>query len=111
MVKGCWCNQFTISRANLFVYHLADLGQVVFGVTAKHGEFIAYEFELPTSNTQVLLEDVEKQLDLHTPPLRLRTVNNVPAAARPGNKTLAANFKDGDRLELVAEIAPGDDST
>lgn len=90
------------------MYHLADLGRVVFGVTAEHGEFSDYEFELPTSNNQVLLEDVVKQLDLHKPPLRLKTVNNVPAAARPGNKTLAANFKDGDRLQLVAGIAPGD---
>ena len=67
-----------------------------------------YEFELPVPNNQVLLEDVEKQLALHKRPLRLRAVNNVPPAARPGSKTLAANFQDGDRLELVAEIAPGD---
>ena len=28
--------------------HLADLGKVVFGVTAEHGEFQDSEFELPT---------------------------------------------------------------
>ena len=75
---------------------------------AEQGEFSDYEFELPTSNNQVLLEDVEKQLDLHKSPLRLKTVNNKPAAARPSNATLAVDFKDGDRLELGAEIAPGD---
>lgn len=90
------------------MYHLADLGNVVFGVRAEQGEFSDYEFELPTTNNEVLFKDVERQLDLHKPPLRLKTVNNVPAAARPGNQTSAVNFKDGDRLELVAEIAPGD---
>jgi hypothetical protein len=90
------------------VYHLAGPGRVGFGVTAEQDEFSDYEFELPTSNNQVLLEDIHKQLDLHKPPLRLRTVNNMPAAARPGNRTLAANFKDGDRLKLVVDIAPGD---
>lgn len=108
MVTGWWCNLFAISHANLFVYHLAGPGRVGFGVTAEQDEFSDYEFELPTSNNQVLLEDIHKQLDLHKPPLRLRTVNNMPAAARPGNRTLAANFKDGDRLKLVVDIAPGD---
>ncbi|KAL3131903.1 hypothetical protein ABBQ38_007606 [Trebouxia sp. C0009 RCD-2024] len=84
------------------------LGHVVFKVTGEQGEFTDYAFELPTFNDQVLLKDVEKQLDLHRPPLRLRTVNNVPAAARPSNKTLAVDLKDGDRLQLVAEIAPGE---
>ncbi|DBA77038.1 TPA: hypothetical protein ACH3X1_009626 [Trebouxia sp. C0004] len=83
------------------------LGKVVFGVTAKQGEFPDFEFELSTTDNEVLLEDVEKRLGWHNPPLRLKTVNNVLATARPSNKTLAANFKDGDRLELVADIAPG----
>jgi len=83
------------------------LGKVVFGVTVEQGEFPDFVFELPTSNNEVLLEDVEKRLAWHNPPLRLKTVNNVPATARPSNKTLVANFKDGDRLELVADIAPG----
>ncbi|DBA77516.1 TPA: hypothetical protein ACH3X1_009333 [Trebouxia sp. C0004] len=82
------------------------LGKVVFGVTVEQGEFPDFVFELPTSNNEVLLEDVEKRLAWHNPPLRLKTVNNVPATARPSNKTLVANFKDGDRLELVADIAP-----
>lgn len=88
--------------------HLADLGKVVFAVTAEHGEFSNFEFELSTTNNEVLLEDIEKRLGWHNPPLRLKTVNNMPATARPSNKTLAANFKNGDRLELVADIAPGD---
>ncbi|KAA6429824.1 MAG: hypothetical protein FRX49_00256 [Trebouxia sp. A1-2] len=84
-----------------------DLGKVVFGVTAEHSEFPNFEFELSTINNEVLLEDIEKRLSWHDPPLRLKTVNNVPASARPSNKALVANFKDGDRLELVADIAPG----
>ena len=99
---------FASSQVKIFVYHLADLGRVVFGVRAERGEFPDHEFVLPTTNNEVLLKDVERELALHKPPLRLRTVNHVPAAARPGNETLAVNFKDGDRLELVAEIAPGD---
>ena len=90
------------------MFHLAVLGKVVFRVTAEQGEFPDFEFELTTSNNEVLLEDVEKRLGWHNPPLRLKTVNNVPATARPSNKTLAANFKDGDMLELMADIAPGD---
>lgn len=90
------------------MYHLADVGHVGFRVTAENGDFPDWEFELVTSNHQVLLESVERQLDLHRPPLRLETVNNVPPSARPSNKILAANFRDGDWLELVAEIAPGD---
>ena len=95
-------------QAKHFMCHLADLGKVVFGVTAEHSEFPNFEFELATINNEVLLEDIEKRLSWHDPPLRLKTVNNVPASARPGNKALVANFKDGDRLELVADIAPGD---
>ena len=90
------------------MFHLAVMGKVVFGMTVEQGEFPDFEFELSTTNNEVLLEDVEKRLGWHDPPLRLKTVNNMPATARPSNKTLAANFKDGDRLELVADIAPGD---
>lgn len=32
----------------------------------------------------------------------------MPAAARYDDGSLAVTFKDGDRLELVADIAPGD---
>ena len=108
MIQDRWCNLFAISHAKRFMFHLAVLGKVVFGVTVEQGEFPNFVFELPTSNNEVLLEDVEKRLRWHNPPLRLKTVNNVPATARPSNKTLVANFKDGDRLELVADIAPGD---
>ena len=108
MIKDQWCNLFAISHAKRLMFHLAVLGKVVFGVTAEQGEFQNFDFELPTSNNEVLLEDVEKRLGWHNPPLRLKTVNNMPAAARPSNKTLVVNFKDGDRLELVADIAPGD---
>ncbi len=88
--------------------YLAGLGHVVFTVKGEQDEFPEYDLKLPTFNDQILLESIEKQLDLHRPPLRLRTVNSMPATARPGDKTLAVTFKDGDRLELVAEIAPGD---
>ncbi len=77
-------------------------------VRSEQGEFEHYDLELPTVNNRVLLETVEKQLELHRPPLRPRTVNNVPATARPDDKTLAVTFGNGDRLELVAEISPGD---
>ncbi|KAL3133336.1 hypothetical protein ABBQ38_007210 [Trebouxia sp. C0009 RCD-2024] len=35
------------------------------------------------------------------------TEDNVPAAARPSNKNLAVDFKDEDKLQLVAEIMSG----
>jgi len=76
-------------------------------VKGEQGEFPEYDLTLPTFNDQVLSESVKEQLDLHRPPLRLRTVSDMPATARPDNGTLAVNFKDGDRLEVVAEIAPG----
>ena len=57
------------------------------------------------------MESIENHLDMHRPPLRPRTVNGVLATARPGCKTLAVTFKDGDRLELVAEIAPPGESS
>ncbi len=87
---------------------LADLGHVVFVVKGEQGEFPEYDLKLPTFDERVLLASVEEQLDLHRPPLRLRTVNNMPATARPGDDSLACDFKNGDRLELVADIAPGD---
>jgi len=83
-------------------------GNVIFGVTSEQGEFSQYDLVLPTVNNRVLLESLEKQLDLHKPPLRVKTVNNVPATARPDDKTLAVEFSNGERLELVAELAPGD---
>lgn len=77
-------------------------------MNSEHGEFSQYNLVLPTVNNQVLLESVEKHLDLHKPPLRVKTVNNVPATARPEDKTLAVQFRNGQRLELVAELVPGD---
>lgn len=90
------------------MHHLADLGTVFFDVRAEQGEFPEYDFRLTTTNNEVLLKDIQRELGRHDPPLTLRTVNDVPAAARPDNETLAIDFKDGDRLQLVAEIAPGD---
>lgn len=81
---------------------------MLFTVKAEQDEFPTYEFEFPTSNNRVLLESLKEQLDLHKPPLRLRTVSNMPAAARDDDGSLAVTFKDGDRLQLVADIAPGD---
>ena len=91
--------------------YLAGLGHVVFTVKSEQDEFPEYELKLPTVNNQVLLESVANHLDMHSPPLRPRTVDGVPVTARPGDKTLAITFKDGDRLELVAKIAsPGKSS-
>ncbi len=41
---------------------------------------------MPTKNG-LLLESLEKQLDLRKPPLMVKTMNNVPATARPEDKT------------------------
>lgn len=90
------------------MYHLAALGDVFFDVIAQEAEFPDYSFGLITTNNEVRLVDVTNALASHTPPLRLISVNNVLPSARPGNATLAANFRDGDRLQLVAAIAPGD---
>ena len=62
---------------------------------------------LPIYNNKILLETIEKRLDLHKPPLRVNSVNNVPAIAHPADKTLAVELQDGQQLDLVAEIAPG----
>ena len=60
------------------MFHLAVLGKVVFGVTADHGEFPNFEFELSTfkNHYAVLLEDVEKRLAGIIPVLgsKLRTM-------------------------------------
>jgi len=57
------------------------------------------------------LESLEKQLDLHKPPLMIKTVNNVPAIAWPEDKTLMVKFSSGERLQLVAELALGEEMT
>lgn len=74
---------------------------------SERGEFEQHEMRLPIYNNQILLETIEKRLDLHKPPLRVNSVNNVPAVAHPADKTLAIELQDGQRLDLVAEIAPG----
>jgi len=42
------------------------------------------------------------------PPLNLVSVNNAPATARP-DKTLAVEFTQGQCLDTLAEIAPGNE--
>jgi len=74
-------------------------------------EFQPYELKLPTVNNRVLLESLEKHLELHHPPLRLLTVNSLPATARPADKTLAVEFTQGQRLDTVAQILPGNEAT
>ncbi len=76
-------------------------------VRSEKGEFEQHEMRLPIYNNRILLETIEKRLDLHKPPLRINSVNNVPAVAHPADKTLAVELRDGQRLDLVAEIAPG----
>ncbi len=74
-------------------------------------EFQPYELKLPTVNNRVLLESVEKHLELHHPPLMLLTVHNLPATARPADRTLAVEFSQGQRLDTVAQILPGNEAT
>ncbi len=57
------------------------------------------------------MESLEKQLDSHKPPLKIKTVNNMPAIARPEDKTLMVKFSNGERLQLVAELALGEEMT
>lgn len=82
-------------------------GEVIFVVKSKRGEFGDFEMCLPIHNNRILLETVEKRLGLHKPPLRMDSVNSVPAVARPADKTLAVDLQDGQRVYLMAEIAPG----
>lgn len=84
-----------------------DLGKVVFGVTAEHGDFKILSLSFPHATIKSFWRPLRNGLGWHKPPLRLKTVNNVTAIARPGNMILAVDFQDGDRLEAVADIAPG----
>jgi hypothetical protein len=82
-------------------------GNVTFVVTSESGAFPQFDLTMPTKNNRLLLESIEKQLDLRQPPLIVKTVNNVPATARPEDKTLMVEFSNGERLQTVAELAPG----
>ena len=76
-------------------------------VKSEQGDFEEYEMCLPIYSNCILLETIEKRLGLHKPPLRMNSVNNVPAVAQPADKTLAFDLQDGQRIDLAAEIAPG----
>ncbi len=65
---------------------------------------------MPSENNRVL-ESLEKQLDSHKPPLKIKTVNSMIAIARPEDKTLMGKFSYGERLQLVAELALGEEMT
>lgn len=77
---------------------------MVFVVKSQYDE---YELPLKTWNDRVLLETVEKHLEMHKPPLRPKSVNNMPITLRHDDRTLAVDIHDGQRLELEAEILPG----
>ncbi|DBB06004.1 TPA: hypothetical protein ACH3X3_009986 [Trebouxia sp. C0006] len=83
------------------------LGNVTFVVTSESGAFPQFDLTMPTKNNRLLLESIEKQLDLRQPPLIVKTVNNMLAMARPEDKTLMVEFSNGERLQTVAELAPG----
>lgn len=74
-------------------------------------EFQPYELTLPTVNNRVLIESVEKHLELYHPPLMLLTVNSLPATVRPADRTLAMKFCQGQRLDTVAQVLPGNEAT
>jgi len=81
----------------------------VFVVQSLKDEFQTYDLKLPTVNDRILLESLEKHLELHHPPLKLVSVNNAPATARPADKTLAVDFTQEQRFDTLAEIAPGNE--
>lgn len=66
-----------------------------------------YELTLKTWNDRILMETLEKHLEMHKPPLRPKTVNNVPVTLRHDDKTLAVDLYNGQRLELEADVLPG----
>jgi len=76
-------------------------------VKSERGDFEQYEMRLPIHNNRILLETIKKRLDLHKSPLKIDSVNNAPAVARPADRSLACDLRDGQRLDLVAEIASG----
>ncbi len=86
-------------------------GNVTFVVTSELGEFPHFDLKMPSENNRVLLESLVKQLDSHKPPLKIKIVNNMPAIARPEDKTLMVKFSNGERLQLVAELALGEELT
>jgi len=86
-------------------------GNVTFVVTSESGAFPQFDLTMPTKNNRLLLESLEKQLDLRKPPPMVKSVNNVPATARPEDKTLMVEFSNGERLQMVAELAPGKEVT
>ncbi len=80
-------------------------------MTSESGAFPQFDLTMPTKNNRLLLESLEKQLDLRKPPPMVKSVNNVPATARPEDKTLMVEFSNGERLQMVAELAPGKEVT
>ena len=76
-------------------------------MTSESGAFPQFDLTMLTKNNRLLLESIEKQLDLRQPPLIVKTVNNMLAMARPEDKTLMVEFSNGERLQTVAELAPG----
>lgn len=81
----------------------AAAGTVVFVVKSECDE---YELPLKITDEGILLENVEKNLEMHKPPLRPRSINSMPISLRR-DKTLAIDLYDGQRLEMEAEILPG----
>lgn len=77
---------------------------MVFVIKSQYDE---YELPLKTWNSRILLETLKEQLEMHKPPLRPKSVNNVPISVRHDDKTLQVQLHNGQRLEVEAEILPG----
>ena len=83
---------------------MLSAGHVVFVIKSQYDD---YELPLKTWNNRILLETLKEQLEMHKPPLRPKTVNNVPISVRHDDKTLQVDLHSGQRLEVGAEVLPG----
>ncbi|KAL3138154.1 hypothetical protein ABBQ38_005382 [Trebouxia sp. C0009 RCD-2024] len=79
-------------------------GHVIFVIKSQYDEF---ELPLKTWKNRILLESLQKQLEMHKPPLRPKSINNVPISVRHNDRTLQVKLHNGQRLEVEAEPLPG----
>lgn len=81
-----------------------NAGHVIFVIKSQYDEF---ELPLKTWKNRILLESLQKQLEMHKPPLRPKSINNVPISVRHNDRTLQVKLHNGQRLEVEAEPLPG----
>lgn len=81
-----------------------NAGHVIFVIKSQYDE---YELPLKTWNNRILLETLKEQLEMHKPPLRPKSINNVPISVRHDDRTLQVRLHNGQRLDVEAELLPG----